>query len=612
MCVELKQDDPLKLLADEVSTLKEEVKELYLQDNRVFSFGFSGGKDSSCTLAISLEALLEIPKEKLHKKIYVLYSDTLMELLPVQAHTYTVLENIKKFAKINEIPIEVMHAKPEMEQTMWSMLIAKGIRPPSQDNRWCTTRLKTDVQENMLFDTFGTNDIETISIVGSRKDESADRAKRLTDNTLKGHLKGHSVYSKSLVFAPIEDFSTEDVWTTLRSSIIGRTVFAAEDLYKLYASTSGEGAECQTVLGNSGESGKNPGCSTSQGRFGCWNCALQYNRDAALVGMSNEFPYIKYLIEFRDWSVSIRDGQWHKYRDLYNHKNFTRLQYNIDNHRFGQNAPGGMSLETRRETLERLLYAEKMVNESIDFQLISDEELNFIQHRWILEGDLELTAMEIAENYGRKITISEEDIELLAFAKAFHQTQRVWKSKVSYWYGIHANERFAVQFVKQMSEKRSRDFTRKIINQVFKKFDWEIVCELLKDLQVSKQFYPSESLEKMVRREWKEDYTCFVTEALVRDYEETWDETEYNNYDPLEDPNVPMEDKYAILDNWREYREEDSDEKMNHPDYMRFGGRYQYVVFRKRKTTENKEKAEKKKKVEKKPKGIQTTFDFAA
>lgn len=607
----------IDLLSEEVIELKKQIKELYLENNdKKISLGFSGGKDSSCTLAITLSALLEIPKDKLHKKLYVLYSDTLMELLPVQAHTYQVLENIKSFALEHDLPIEVMHAKPKLEETMWSMMIGKGIRPPSRDYRWCTTRLKTNVQEDMLFETFGTKDIETVSIVGSRKDESVDRAVRLTKNTLKGHLKQHSAFPKSLVFAPIEDFSTTDVWNTLRSSKIGREILDAEELFVLYASTEGEGEECATILGNANENGTNPGCSSSQGRFGCWNCGLQYKKDRALVGMQKHHHYIKYLIEFRDWSVSIRDGQWDKYRDFYNHKNFTHLSYNFDNHRFGSSGPGGMSVSTRKETLKRLLYAESKVNESVDFKLISDEELDYCQHLWIQEGDFNLSAMEIAEEYGRSISITEEDKMLIVFARVFYNTMSVWRAKVAYWFNIYADERFCVQFVKQIKEKYSEKTLRNIINKINRTADATIVPDYLKNIQLAKQFYPSDSMKKMILREWRDDKVSYVTQALSNDYEDAWD-TDEEIHDPIENPNVSMEDKFAILDNWNTYIGSDSNNRVEHPEYMRFGGYFQYVKFRERQSEENKA-AKQAKKEEKRMKKIakisipQQTFLFAS
>jgi len=605
-------------LIKEKELLKEEIKALYLQDERVFSLGYSGGKDSSCTLVITLEALLELPKESLTKTLYVLYSDTLMELLPVQAHTYKSLDAIRTFGEENNLPIVVMHAKPEVTETMWSMQIAKGVRPSSSDNRWCTTRLKTDVQERILYDTFGTNDIETISIVGSRKDESPDRKKRLEDNTIKGHLKGHNQYSKSLVFAPIEDYSTEDVWTTLRSSDIGRNILGSEELYVLYASTNGEGAECQTILGNANDSGKNPGCGSSQGRFGCWSCPLQHKKDKALQGMQIEYPYIKHLIEFRDWNVSIRDGNWHIYRDYYNHGNFNRLQYNLDNHRFGMTSPGGMNLSTRAEMLMRLLDTEFKIKDEVDMPLISDEELNFIQHRWIREGNFSLSAVSIAQKYGRIIEVTDDDLEIIRYAKAFFSTQRIWETHLNTWYNIYPDERFSAQFVIQVFEKYGRDRMKQYLERIVDERESTLVAEWIKPLQIRNQFYPSNELAKMIRREWETDEVSYVTKALVFDYEKSWTEEEQViAIDPLEDPNISMEDKYAMLDNWETYVGHDSNDRFEHPEYMRFGGAYQYVKFRERQSEENRTKN--KNKIAQKqyatvniPKYQQQSFDFAA
>lgn len=582
----------LDLLQNEKVTIKAQIKQLYLEDDRVLSEGFSGGKDSSCTTALTLEALLEIPKEQRMKTLHILYSDTMMELLPVQVHTYRVLEKIKKFASEHDLPVKVMHAIPDVSERFFSMMIGRGIRPPSQDNRWCTTRLKTQVQERVLYDTFGTEDIETISIVGSRKEESADRAKRLEKNTIDGHLKGHSVYAKSLVFAPIEDFSTIDVWTTLRSSDIGRTVLDAESLFELYATTNGEGAECQTILGNANENGKNPGCSKSGGRFGCWVCTLlPKGGDKAMLGMAKQYPYIKHMIEFRDWVASIRDGNWHKYRDFYNHEHFTRLQYNLDNHRFGMTCPGGLNLPTRAEMLLRLMECETKVREEEDIYLISDEELEYIQRRWVEEGDLSLTAVEICKRYGREVKVTDATRRLVRFAKAFYVTQSIWERRLKVWYNIHPDERFAAQFVLQTAEKHGLGKMAEILQRIVDEEDPTYIAGLLERMQLKKQFYPSEDMKKLILREWETDQVSYVTQMLVYDYE-GWPEDVSEDYatDPLENPDVSMEDKYAILDNWNTYVGYDTNERFEHAEYMRFGGQYQYVTFRERQSEENRSK----------------------
>lgn len=593
--------NPMEMLRLENKRKIELIKPLLVKggkfDKKKLSLGFSGGKDSSVTLMLTLIGMLEIEDKSTLKTLFVLYSDTLMELLPVQAHTYKVLEQIKLFAAKHNLPIKVMHAKPKLEQTMWSLQIAKGFRQPSSDNRYCTSRLKTDVQEEMLALTFGTDDIETISIVGSRKEESADRAKRLTENTIDGHLKGHNEFSKSLVFAPIEEWTTSDVWTSLRSHEIGKTLLLAEELYTLYATTNGEGEECQTVLGNAGESGKNPGCSQSGGRFGCWNCGLQHGKDAALTGMQKTFPYIKYLIRYRNWASSTRDGNWDTYRDEYNHKLFTRFQYNLDNHRFGITCPGGLNLKTRKHSLMRLLWTEMKVNETEKFQLISDEELEFIQHRWLMEGDFELTALKIAKRYGRDIKISVNDRRLLSYAKALYITMPTWEQRVSVWFNIFADKRFCIQFVKQITENQtSFEKMNSILVRIVEEDNATIVADNLMNMQLRKQFYPSPSLKKLIHREWIEDKVSFVTQSLINDYEDSWEiaRDEEEIYDDLfEDPNISMEDKYAVLDNWDTFVGSDTNEKFVHEEYMRYGGNYQYVSFRERQSEENRSKNKK-------------------
>ena len=65
----------------EKTTLKEiyeEVRTVYLSDNRPWIIGFSGGKDSTCMTQLVWNALSELPTEKLQKNVYIISSDTLV------------------------------------------------------------------------------------------------------------------------------------------------------------------------------------------------------------------------------------------------------------------------------------------------------------------------------------------------------------------------------------------------------------------------------------------------------------------------------------------------------------------------------------------------------
>ena len=54
-----------------------EIRRVYLSDNRPWILGFSGGKDSTCMVQMIWSALSSLPPEKLHKRIYIISSDTL-------------------------------------------------------------------------------------------------------------------------------------------------------------------------------------------------------------------------------------------------------------------------------------------------------------------------------------------------------------------------------------------------------------------------------------------------------------------------------------------------------------------------------------------------------
>ena len=57
----------------------EKVKKVYVQDDRPWIIGYSGGKDSTATCTVVLTALSELPEDVLKKHVYIISSDTLVE-----------------------------------------------------------------------------------------------------------------------------------------------------------------------------------------------------------------------------------------------------------------------------------------------------------------------------------------------------------------------------------------------------------------------------------------------------------------------------------------------------------------------------------------------------
>ena len=53
-----------------LDNLYDEMEYVYLNDNRPWILGYSGGKDSSATLQATFKMLERLPKEKRHKPVY--------------------------------------------------------------------------------------------------------------------------------------------------------------------------------------------------------------------------------------------------------------------------------------------------------------------------------------------------------------------------------------------------------------------------------------------------------------------------------------------------------------------------------------------------------------
>ena len=64
---------------ESIEFLKEEIRELYLEDEIPWIIGYSGGKDSTAVLQLIWLAVSTLPAENLKKAIYVISTDTLVE-----------------------------------------------------------------------------------------------------------------------------------------------------------------------------------------------------------------------------------------------------------------------------------------------------------------------------------------------------------------------------------------------------------------------------------------------------------------------------------------------------------------------------------------------------
>lgn len=460
-----------------VETTKNKIKRIYLQDNIPWIIGYSGGKDSTCATQIIIDTLLELKKEKskLSKKVYIISSDTMVETPMIINTIERTINGINSLAKKNNLPVEASIVRPDYDRGFWANLIGRGYPCPNQTFRWCTDRMKIEPANKFTESVIGEYG-EAVMILGVREGESNSRDRVLENHTIEGKdFMRHTTQANSYVFAPIRQFTKDDVWNYLLSN---KSPWGGdnEELFKLY-SDSLSGEECPIMM--SEEDKKKTTCGNS--RFGCWVCTV-VSEDKSLTGfIRSGITWLKPLLDYRNWLYSIRDdedkrmkrrangsiyfckinklengdlvisakgnrskniiknlnGEWvdsfgTKWNVFVGDKSEEEardyiVKNNIDltlgenpkiiikkvDEEFYQLGLGPFTLETRKEMLTKLLMTQ--ANLEHPHQLIKQEELVEIQKLWKESGDLENSVEKIYKKfYNDDFSISSDDITVFS------------------------------------------------------------------------------------------------------------------------------------------------------------------------------------------------------
>jgi len=372
------------------------------------------------------------------------------------------------------------------------------------------------------------------------------------------HLKKHSD-SRCRLLAPIEDMTQDEVWDYIYTK--SESWVDKNGLGFVYSEAAGDGDECISVL-EGGEAGNKPGCSKSA-RFGCIICPL-FEKDKTLNNLTKGHEYLSLVEEFRNWLVQFRDGHWDK-RDIYNHRDFKKIEYSRETHRLGMISPGGYTLEFRNEILVKLLKMQDDVQRTNpEFEIISVTELEFIQDRWLREGDFEERGVDI--KYNKELLVNALTLSILQSSETSASI-----GTISYYSHQHQNNRYYAQLALQL-EKTTGNTKEYIygLSGLSNEISQEEAVKLVLSLPVEiTQYYPTPDIEEIIREEWASDTINFVTiEKLVHtkaikppvernlfgyvgeraEEFEKMDNLEENDYNWEEDPNLSFEDKIAILE----------------------------------------------------------------
>lgn len=387
------------LLAEDpkLPAMIEEMQTLYLEDEKPWVIGFSGGKDSTTILSLIYVAITKLKKAQRHKHIFVISSDTLVETPMVVDMVTNAIEQINNQANKYNLPMSAHIVIPKMDQTFWANLLGRGYPAPTQSFRWCTERMKIDPVSEFILDKaarFG----EVVVVLGARKQEGSSRKSNIEgkevrneDGTVKkpsreilgSKFKKHPTLTGAVTYTPIEDWTHDHVWMYLLGAPApwGGDHF---ELFHLYKDSTTDG-ECPLVTDTS-----TPSCGNS--RFGCWTCTV-VTKDRAIEGLiesGNGNEWLKELKTFRNklYKSTLPENK----EDYRNFKRRTgKVQYarkaiNDDSDAIVKTIPGPYWMRQRQEWLKELLTIEKKLNDKgIKITLIQPEELYAIRREWMFD-----------------------------------------------------------------------------------------------------------------------------------------------------------------------------------------------------------------------------------
>jgi DNA sulfur modification protein DndC len=245
---------------------------------------------------------------------------------------------------------------PPLDDTFWVRIAGHGYPPPSRLFRWCTDRMKVKPSNSFVREHVDV-DGRVLLLMGTRTDESQTRSRSIDKFHIAEEFQTHRRLPNALVWAPLRDLTTEEVWSILvfQAPPWGGSHIPLRDLYK-----DAHAGECFLVTAE----GTDP-CGNS--RFGCWTCTV-VDRDRSLEGLiSSGRESYQDLHALREWLIELRDSG-HTYR--------------MERRKNGQEGIGPLRHEVRRELLTRLLE----LRETTGLPLIGDDEVRAIRMIWVSEG----------------------------------------------------------------------------------------------------------------------------------------------------------------------------------------------------------------------------------
>lgn len=389
----------------------DELKVMYMRDTRVWIAPTSYGKDSSMQLDLLWRAIQELPPEARTKPLHVVTSVTGVEIPAFENHVRNYVRKIQQAAVEQNLPIYVHLSEPDMDKRFLSQVLGFGNPPPTESSRWrwCSDKTKLDpvvtkIVNRIMADRMVLDEYDAIMFLGVRNSESTKRKTSIAKHSLDDKFARHSDHPRILVYHPIVDFETDDVWGYLLNR--GKLAWGSEasELLALYNASNGGECELTAPTGKQTSS-----CGGS--RFGCYTCCYVGRKEKMLANLYNQgdtkvLPLYKWKVALYDMRCDARFRlplrKW-VHRKLDGEMEYHELDYDACEDSVWNYTPGPISIVGRKMLLEGLLHAELVSGYIEDgFQILDEDEIAFILECWKKEGfDLkreELTPIAIPVN----------------------------------------------------------------------------------------------------------------------------------------------------------------------------------------------------------------------
>ena len=312
-----------------------------------WAIGYSGGKDSTATVAFVLWALAA-GKVQSPQSLTVLYADTRQELPPLASAAMNILDLVRDRGYDAKVVL------PAMDDRFYVYMLGRGVPPPKNRFRWCTPQLKIEPMHAALAGIRERTGQKLLMLTGVRLGESAIRDARIAVSCSKD--SGECGQGWFQVATP------ESIADTLAPLLHWRLCHVFD---WLYFDNDRHGLDTTGIAAVYGEDDVRTGC------VGC-NLASRDNALERLVRQS-EWEHLRPLLELKPLFAELTMAKHRKRKAEPELRQDGQWAHNVQR-------LGPLTMEARAYGLERI----KDIQSRARVDLINAEEEARIRELWAL------------------------------------------------------------------------------------------------------------------------------------------------------------------------------------------------------------------------------------